>query len=312
MGVRGGRDFYSSKWITAEIEDEQQRLHLVPIRREIDGYFIATVNGQVYAFKIDHSRIKIWYASLTKSFRVLHYNTAHYMPISGADCKELELMITQNGLPKIDKLMFRILEQLGQREKPDFKEHDLVKLVNQIKRRTDKNTALLRNMKTFLEDMNTKKIVTPVKRVSEFLHKDMIETDPRFIAAVGEAMVKADQENRRINNESVGTKKAWLKPLLIIMGIAVFGVVGYMVYDSGIIQGMLPDLSQMKPLDLSGAYGGAPGNIMSRYPDPVDLRLACDRGEVDCSTLPKNVQDMLKTVELPKAVPTQQTVNLTP
>lgn len=308
MGVRGGRDFFSSKWITAEIEDEQQRLHLVPIRKEINGYFLATINDQLYAFKIDHSRIKIWYATLTKSFRVLHYNTTHYMPVSGAECKALEIMIEENGLPKIDKLLFRILEQLGQMEKPDFKEHNLVKLVAQINMRTDKNTTLLRNMKTFLEDMNTKKIVTPLKRVTEFLHKDMIATDPRFIASIGEAMVKADQENRKINNDSIGGRRAWQKPLIIISIVVLGLVIGYLVYDSGVIQNMLPDLSNIKPLQLTPPGSGM--DLMSKYPDPLDLKLACDRGEVNCNTLPQSVKDMLKTVELPKVTPSSQTVNL--
>lgn len=310
MGVRGGKDFFSAKWVTAEISDEQNRLWLHPIKNEIDGYFIATINKQNYVFKIDHSRIKIWYATLTQSFRILHYTTSHYMPISDQDCKALEQMIIDNGLPKLDKMLFHILEKLGIREKPDFKEHDLNDLISEIKTRKDQNAVLLRNMKTYLDDMNTKKIITPVKPITEFIHKDLIATDPRWVDSVGEAEVKADIENRKINNEPIGTKRAWMKPMLIMAMIGVGALIGVLIWQNGTFDGILPDFSQIKPLSLTPP--GAGDNLMSRYPDPVDLRLACDRGEVNCDSLPQNVKDMLKNVKLPTATPSNQVVNLTP
>ena len=67
MGVLHGRDIYSSKWITAEISDASNRVHYVPIKHTLGDYFLADILGDVYAFKIDGSRILQYRETLVKT-----------------------------------------------------------------------------------------------------------------------------------------------------------------------------------------------------------------------------------------------------
>ena len=153
MGVFGGRDNFSPNWITAMIVDSRNRLHLVPIKNTVgDDYFVADINKETYAFKIEPSRIMIWYATFTKSFRVLWYTTAHNMPISAADNKELEQIIEINSLPKMNRLQFTMFKELTKREKfwensnREFEPHRLTDLVAELNNHKLKNTEALQNL----------------------------------------------------------------------------------------------------------------------------------------------------------------------
>ena len=50
MGIRGHADQLRGKYVTALISDSNHRAHAVPIKKMIGDYFLAAVNGQLYAF----------------------------------------------------------------------------------------------------------------------------------------------------------------------------------------------------------------------------------------------------------------------
>jgi hypothetical protein len=312
MGVLSGKDLFSSKYLTAVIINSSMRSFFVPIKYVIGDYFLTVIDHQLYVFRLNEMIITYRH-TLTKSFRWYLFTTDHYLPMAPSQLKELEMMLEKNDLPRINMMLFNILKYLGRREKHEFKPHKIEKLIEELAVHEDKYSEEIRQILAYLEHLNTDQVVTPVRKVSEFIEDNVLTPDPKFFGNVINFFKSTDVDFKKVNNDPTGAKKNWVKPLALIMVVVIVGVIGYMVYQSGFIQGMLPDFSQIKPLDLSGAVGGAPAqNLMERYPDPVDLRLACDRGEVDCSQLPQNIKDMIAQAELPKAVPKQQAINLTP
>src|SRR3990172_12073193 len=115
MAVLHGRDLFSSKYITAEIKDASKRLWYVPIKYTIGEYFLANLGDQTYCFKIDNE-ICQYREKFTKSFRVIQYDIKHYRPMK-PEIKELELMLKENNLPRMNGLLSDIIRVLGRREK---------------------------------------------------------------------------------------------------------------------------------------------------------------------------------------------------
>ena len=302
MGIFGGKDhFFSSKYITAEIKDEQKRKHLVPIKYTIGDFFLAKINGLLYVFKIDHEEIYTQFDRWTKSIKTLDYTTKHYDPMSAERCKDLELIILKNGLPHIDRIMFNMLELLGKTEGKNFKSHKLDVLKKLMGKRDDLHAENVRNIATFLEDLTIDEIVTPVKDITQYMEKSFVATDPHFIATVGENMVRAEIEKRRITNTPIGSKKSWAKIVLLLMVVGIIGGIIWFIVDSGALEGGLPGLPSFGPQQ-------SQSDLMAKY-NPETAKAAIDRGEVKLSDFPKSMQDMIKNYKPPKI---EQRVELTP
>ena len=302
MGIFGGKDhFFSSKFITAKITDSHRRFHLVAIKYTIGDYFLARINGVPYVFKINPEEIQTQFNVWTKSIKVLDYTTKHYAPLSPDKCKELEMIILKNGLPHIDRTMFNLLEQLGRTEGKKFKTHKLGALKELFGKRDDLHAENMRNIATFLEDLTVDEIVTPVKEITQFLEKDFVATDPQWIASIGDLMVQADIENRRITNVPMGAKKSYAKIMLLGIIIAMVAIIGYLAYSSHIFEGglQLPGMPNMlsKP------------TADTKYPSPEAAKAAVDRGEVKMSDFSSKFQDYIRNVKPPQI---QQRVELTP
>ena len=73
MGVLHGRDLLSPRHTTAIIWDASNRLYFVPIKYSLGDYFPVVINGLLYVFKIDGSRILTYKEVGSKSFRVLYF-----------------------------------------------------------------------------------------------------------------------------------------------------------------------------------------------------------------------------------------------
>ena len=85
MGILSGKDLYNGKYITAEIVDSSKQLHHVAIRRTIGDYFLVDINGQIYCFKMDASRIMTHRGQSTRSFGVIWYTKKiiiQYLPVT--------------------------------------------------------------------------------------------------------------------------------------------------------------------------------------------------------------------------------------
>jgi len=292
LGILTGKDVFSSKFITAIITDSSRITHFVPIKHTIGrDYFLADIDHKIYCFKIEGSRIFTWQKTLAKSFRMLFYDTSHYMPVSQADVTELVNLLTTENLPKVNKNLWKILKVFAVREKAgkDFEPHDLLQLQAEVTKNPNLNKVEVKNMITFLGNLKKDKISTPVKRVAEFLEGDLITTDPGFIGEIIGHVQRVDNEDRKITNSPVHVKKSWAKMVAVAMviGIAIFGI--YYLYETGAFEDLpipgLPSAEKEKQ------------DIMAEFGTPEELKAAIDRGEIDKNDLPKDIQRMVDSLE---------------
>ena len=293
MGILSGKDIFSSKWITAQITDSFNRRYFIPIKHTIGDYFLANIEGDVYCFKIEPSRIAVYQHTLVRSFRVIDYNLSHYLPISASDNKELEEVLRKNSLPKMNMMMFNVLKVLGQREKSAFAPHDLKALVEQISTQTGQHPEKIENIKNFLNDLNVDQIITPVRKISEFIEGDLIESDSHYFGTIVTQIVRVDEEHKKVTNVPEKGKVAWLKIILImcILIIIVFAI--YWIMDSGVLTNSIPKFDF--GLNNNG-FTGPPGTeLISKYPTPESLQAAIDRGEISEDALTPEMKEMLKT-----------------
>lgn len=319
MGVLHGRDIYSSKWITAEISDASNRVHYVPIKHTLGDYFLADILGDVYAFRIDGSRILQYRETLVKTFRLIRYDTTHYLPLSG-ETSELEHVLEINRLPKVDGMLSNVFKILGNKEKGEFATHKLSDLVSRItdfekmsnigtvtpieENRFSKEAV---NMINYLEHLNIKEIVTPLKGVSEFIQDDLLTTDPKFMGSVVASYQRTDAEHRKITNTPITGKHAWLKFMLVFMGIGLVLAIGFFLYDGG----YLDDIGSFGGgIDIgTGGMGGgiSDAQIMQQYPTGAELRAAVDSGEVNYNDLSDNAKEIVDNTPSPTGVPEEIT-----
>ena len=300
MGVLSGKDLYSSKWITADITDSNNQVYYIPIKHTIGrDYFLADIDGKLYCFRIEGSRIKTWQKTLARSFRKLYYDTSHYMPISPADVKEIADVLRKNDLPKVDKNLWKVFKIFGNREKKEFEAHDLLKLqelISNEKTKSEKFRIQSKNLITFLENLSVDKIITPVKKIADFIEYDLKTTDPGFIGDLFTQAKKVEIEERKITNTPLNVKTPWMKVLLLllIVGTILFAI--YYLWDTGAFE-------DINLLGIPGVESEA-DQLMSKYPTPEALRDAVDSGELEYDELPKDIKSMIDKIDkLPTATP---------
>lgn len=311
MGIFSHERIYSTKFLNAEITDQAGRIHVVHIKNILGNYFVTKIDKMTYVFRIK-GRIYTYHAFGMRTVRKIYYNTDNYMPISPPDYKKLEQTINDNGLPKIDRPLFNILRFLGKRERKDFKEHDFDEIFNEIA--NDKEASKYEKereaMKQFLDHLNITKIVTPLKEVTEFWEGEMIAPDPQFFGDVLPSYQRLDNEDKKITNTPVRGKIPWLKMLLIMLAIAAVAVVAVWAFQSGSIQ--LPNFSGGGGFLPSQFGTNSANDLMRKYPNPEDLKIACDQHQLDCTTLPPEVKKMLDAYKPPTVTPKQQTIEIGP
>ncbi len=310
MGILSHKDIFNSKWITAEITDASNRIWYVPIKNPLGDYFLADIDNQVYCFKIDGARVKTYRHTLVKSFRVLQYDTNHYNPVSASDNKALENVLKKNSLPRVNLMLFNILKVLGKMEdQTEFKAHNLKELVAKISKKEDEYAQQVKNITNFLESLNVDEIVTPVKKVSEFLEDDLMETDAKFLGTIVSTFQRTDIEHRKVTNTPITGKIAWMKFMAVAVIIGGIAAVALLMLESGTFDSgfSIPgfDFDDANPF---GTGGVAPEDTLKFWTDkytPEELKAAIDRGEVDYDELPKVIQDTVDSVKLPEATPKQ-------
>lgn len=294
LGVLHGRDLLSSKWITAIISDSSHRVHFVPIKHTLGDYFITDIDGDVYAFKIDGRRILQYRESMVKTFRVIIYDVSHYLPLS-AETKELELILQLNALPKADNMLANIFRILGNKERGSFAGHKLSELIDRIKHYEGSATTAqqeqysrdAQNMINYLDHLDVTEIVTPLKKVSEFIQEDLIATDPKFMGTVVASYQRTDMEHKKVTNTPIQSKQAWIKFLAIFMGIGMVFAIGYIIYDGGYLDGsgfgdMVPTFGTITDEEL-----------MQKYPDGTSMKRAVASGELDYDKLSSTAQKII-------------------
>lgn len=214
------------------------------------------------------------------------------MPISAGDNRQLETVLKTNALPKMNMMLFNILKLLGKREKENFTAHSLMDLVKEVADHETEYKERVQNIRNYLSHLNIDQIVTPVKKVTEFIEGDLLATDPRFMGSVADQLTKVDEEHKKVTNTPEKGKIAWMKIALImaILGLIIFAV--YYLISSGALNNIVPSFGGPKAPD-----------VMAQYGTPEALKAAIDRGEVNYSTLPPDVKTMVDNVKLPEVTP---------
>lgn len=310
MGVLHGRDLLSTKYITAIIIDSLSGAHFVPIKHEIGNYFFANINNNLYCFDTRGEQFT-YRQTLVKSFRFYIYFTDCFKPVSQWH-KNLEMVLLQNNLPKMDRMMHKFFALLSRNEEKEFKTHEIPALLNKLEERKQEPQyqQLYMNMINFIKDLGIKEVVTPIRRVTESVTGDFIIPDPQFMATIRNAFEMLDREDKIINNVPIGAKTAWLKWLALLLIIALTATLGYMGYAFGwfdAFTGFIPDLS-------GGGGGGlgVPGfggmtvqdqEFMNRYPTTASARAALDAGKITVDEIPPSIRQNVLDLKPPKASP---------
>ena len=306
MGILSHKDIFNAKWITAEITDASNRIWYVPIKNPLGDYFLADIDNQIYCFKIDGARVKTYRHTLIKSFRILQYDTNHYLPVSAGDNKALEDVLKKNSLPRVNLMLFNILKVLGKMENQDeFTPHRLKDLISKISKKEDQYAEQVKNITNFLESLNVDSIVTPVKKVSEFLEDDLMETDAKFLGTIVSTFQRTDIEHRKVTNTPLTGKVAWMKFIAVAIVMMAIIAVAWILYDSGTFDSGF-SIPGFDPSSLGfGEPVEDPLKVWTEKYTPEELKAAIDRGEVNYDDLPKVIRDTVDSVKLPEVTPKQ-------
>ena len=319
MGILSGKDIFTSKYVTAEITDSKNQIHYVPIKHELGNYFVADIDGELFAFSLKNARILTYKRTFAKQFQVIQYDTSHFTCISPT-VKELEHMLQLNGLPKMDSMLHKVLRVLGQREKTGdkFKETDIESLMALFAEQAGQYPDQIRNIKAYLDELDIKKIVTPVRQVTEFIQGDLVATMPSFLGEMIPRYQRVDTEHKKITNTPIKGTGGMLK-LAVLFLIVIIGIVMvFVMYDQGVFDGLFEFTDNLGTIQegfqglpsptqgfQSGASGGADysdASIQARY-TPESLKIAIQNGEIDYNKLSSAMQQMVDSVELPEVVP---------
>lgn len=311
MGVLSGRDILTSKYITAEITDSEDRIHYVAIKHTIGDFFIADLDGKFFVFSLKNARILTHRVTMTKSFRVIQFDTSHFGSLK-PETKELELLLEKNSLPKMNGMLHNVLRVLARREKHDFKPHSIIDLVSEFGGKEGQFPEEVRNIKNYLLELDVDTIVTPVRRVTDFIQEDLIATSPSFLGELVPRIQRLDNEHRKITNTPVKGTGGMLK--LAVIGLMAVVIVVGLVYasDQGVFDGIFEFTDSMSTI--GDGLGGLPSPTqgfqtpstgvdfsdaaMQEKYTPEELKIAVNNGEVDYNKLSSNMKDMLDDVEL--------------
>jgi hypothetical protein len=228
--------------------------------------------------------------------------------MSPKNLKELEKILYKNDLPRLNIMLFNILKYLGRREKHKFQAHKIADLVAELSNHEDKYSEEIQNLLRYLDHLSIDEIVTPVKKITEFIEDDLMATDPGFLGTVLNFYKRTDIDHKKLNNEPIGTRKNWIKPIAFISLIVIGAVLVYWLWSSGAIENFIGGFTNWT----GGAFKTSGGTDWMAQYTPETLRSAVDQGSVKMSDLPPEIQNLVKTVKLPTVEPSGKSINLTP
>jgi hypothetical protein len=306
IGIFSGKKVYSHDLITAEISDASGHVFFVPIRWMIGDYFLTEINRQVYAFYLDQTRVKTSKTKGAKSFQIIYYDVSHYKPVSTDHITELERIININSLPKkLNKKGLNVLKILGKTEKEDFTVHDITSLKSRLLEHKDRYKQRISELINFMAELQTEEIVTPVKRMVDFVEGDLKTIDAKFMGTVFTQAVKMDESSQKVLNPILTAKKSWVVMILALGMLGSIAGMGYFANEAGAFEnigsGIVPQIS-------SGGAAYSSETLMRNYPNAAALRAGVDSGALDYSKLPNNVQAMVDKTPSPVPIPKENLV----
>lgn len=316
MGGIKNRDLFSTKFLNAVINGGQ-RFFVIHIKQYLgNNFFLAKIERKFYLFKIDPARIKLYHHFGVQNVAKIDYELSNYNPIDEKQIADLEKILNDNSLSKVDRKMFKLFDILGRREKLNadgtLKEpHKLEELLAEATEYKGDDEAVLEIIE-YMRHLDVKQIVTPVKRLSEFLYKDLKEPDPGFADQLLNRSIATDKENKRMTNIPVDGRSPLLKIVLVLLLVGlVVGVIAY-GFQTGQFSHILPSFGggftpsattftppgSSVPVVVSGPLSQTSpvGDWAKAYPTPQSLETAINSHQIACTQLPKEVKDMVNTL----------------
>lgn len=307
MGILKHADVFTHKYITAIVKDSSGRGHIRHIKHTLGDYWLTEIERQMYCFKIEDSRIITYKETAARSCRILEYSTKHYKPISPENNKELEDVLRENSLPRMNMMMFGAFKMLSQKEKEKkgepFAIHQLPQLIEVLAKGGERYQAQSTNLKTYFDNLAISQIVTPVKEITEFIEDDLIATDPKFLGDVVSTCLQLDKEHKKVTNAKVDAKKPWLliAALCVIVGGIAF--MGFYMINQGGTGGLGNLFPQIVPNNQQQGAGGtgklSDQEVFAKYPTPEALNGAIAKGDIKMEQLSPNVQKLVKNYKPP-------------
>lgn len=320
MGGLKNRDLFSTKYLNAIINDKAKRFFVVHVKQYLGtDFFLTKIERKYYLFKIDPVRIKLYHHFGLQSISKIDYDIGNYRPIDEAQIKQLEEILNKNSLSNVDRKLFKLFDILGRREKNELNPdgtlkhpHELKELLAEAEQYKGEDEAVLEIIE-YMRHLDVAQVVLPVKRLSEFLQKELKETDPGFADEILKRATHTDQENKKITNTPITGKSPILKIVMILMLVGlIVGVVGWGA-TSGAFGHILPNFSGgfsggggipglIPPSVSGGSSGGAltasspVAQWATAYPTPESLQSAVNSKTITCAELPKEVKDMVNTL----------------
>lgn len=244
---------------------------------------------------------------MVKSFETVWYNTTHYRPIDGANLSLLELVTNINDLPKTNGMMFSIFKILSKREKNPFKPHNIDDLKKYIQQKakdqgSQEYVEQAKSIVNYLEHLEIDQIVTPVKKITEFIEGECMTTDPKFLGSIADAILDADLEHKKINNVPIKSKTAWMKWIAIFSVIGLILAVVYMAYDNGAFDSIIKPLEGIN-ISLPQPGVSSSSDLLERYPTPEAMKCAIERGEIKLASVPAELKGLVDKAECVAGVP---------
>lgn len=299
----GSKNLLSTKFDNAEIWDTDGEVHFIEIKHKVGNRFFTEIKGQAYCFQLDGSRVGTWRENpkIAKSIRLFHYDTNHITPVSAKNNKELEDLLANNSLPKVNGMLQGIFEQLAHKERKmpktkDFTGHDLIQFIESFtEQEINAFPENYQNLKTFVENLPSNQIVNPVKKISEFIKDDLLPTDAAFYGNLTAQVKRTEESNRIIMNKPKNAKSKLLLYIMVaVVVICVIAIIGLMV-SSGNVH--LPGLGFPTGTATTGQQCYDDPCLMKQFPTAESMKAAVDAHQLDYSKLSamsKNFVDSAK------------------
>ena len=116
-------------------------------------------------------------------------------------------MLTKYSLGKVDGKLALTFRLLAHKEKTTGPPHDLAALAQEIALEVESNPRAKRaseELLKFLAGLQTKQIVESTAKLSEFIDKEIILTDPAFLGHMTAFYQQVETEHKTITNKPWG------------------------------------------------------------------------------------------------------------
>lgn len=279
MGVLHGRDLLSTKWPTAIIIDSVGAAHFFPIKNPIGDFFFAVVNNEIYAFNTREQPFS-WRQSMAKTFAFYVFFTDNYNPVT-KELKELDTVLERNDIRKFSMMWYKVLKMFARGEKRKFEAMEklvLIEALSKDMKSNPKRHADYEELIDFLKDQPLDKIITPVRRCTDYLDETFLAPDPAIFGAIKTSLKMLLNENREVNHVEIKAKKGWMKIILLMCVIGMGVAIAWFIYDGGYLDNL--------GASIGPSFGGmSDQQIMSNYPNCESLHAGVDSGKLKYDSL---------------------------